>query len=220
METEEMTRTRLPWIETWACVCILLFAGLSETAGQFLPMPGQAAPAGQFPPVAGQPSAFPPPPGQSSAFPAPPGQFGPPSGQASPFPPASGQSVCATFPAIREEAEAGAKLIKAAADRKATPEQVCPLFKSFAAKEARMLKFLETNRALCGVPAQAINQVKSNHSNTLRIRNQVCNPRAAGPPPGPTLSDAIGGPIIADDTSANKPGRGTFDTLTGNVLSR
>ena len=34
----------------------------------------------------------------------------------------------------------------------------------------------------------------------------------------PTLSDALGGPIIADDTSAKLPGRGIFDTLTGNAL--
>ena len=36
----------------------------------------------------------------------------------------------------------------------------------------------------------------------------------------PTLSDALGGPIIADDQSAKQPGRGTFDTLTGNALQR
>ena len=42
----------------------------------------------------------------------------------------------------------------------------------------------------------------------------------AGPAAGPTLSDALGGPVIADDTSAKLPGRGTFDTLTGNALQR
>ena len=35
-----------------------------------------------------------------------------------------------------------------------------------------------------------------------------------------TLSDALGGPIIVDDTSAKLPGRGTFDTLTGNALQK
>jgi hypothetical protein len=34
------------------------------------------------------------------------------------------------------------------------------------------------------------------------------------------LSDALGGPIIADDQSAKLPGRGTFDTLTGNALQK
>jgi hypothetical protein len=82
-----------------------------------------------------------------------------------------------------------------------------------------MLKFLETNRTLCGVPLQAINQVKANHANTIRIRNQICSNAPAGPAAGPSLSDALGGPVIADDPNAAK-GRGTFNTLTGNVLSR
>jgi hypothetical protein len=39
-------------------------------------------------------------------------------------------------------------------------------------------------------------------------------------PSGPTLSDALGGPIIADDQTAKLPNRGTFDTLTGNALQK
>ena len=120
-----------------------------------------------------------------------------------------------SFPALREDAEKGAAQIKAAGDRKASREEVCPLFKSFALKEAKMLKFLETNKTICGVPPQAIAQVKGSHANTIRIRNQVCS--AAPAAAGPSLSDALGGPIIADDTGAK---RGIFDTLTGNALSR
>ena len=95
-----------------------------------------------------------------------------------------------SFPTLREDVEKSASVIKAASERKAAREEVCPLFKIFAGKDAKMIAFLETN------------------------------PRTCGPPPGPTLSDALGGPIIADDESAKKPGRGTFDTLTGNVLAR
>jgi hypothetical protein len=113
-----------------------------------------------------------------------------------------------------------ASVIKAASERKASREEVCPMFKAFAAKEAKLVGFLETNMKLCGVPPQIIKQVKGNHANTVRIRNNVCSTAPTGPAPGPTLSDALGGPIIADDESAKKPGRGTFDTLTGNVLSR
>ena len=94
------------------------------------------------------------------------------------------------------------------------------MFKSFAVKEAKMIKFLETNRTLCGVPAQIIPQLKTNHAKTIQIRNNVCGSGPSAPPPGPTLSDALGGPIIADDTSSKLPGRGTFDTLTGNALQK
>jgi hypothetical protein len=147
------------------------------------------------------------------------GSFAPTQQRAAMPPPGSPQAVCMNFPALREEVEKGAAQIKAAADRKASREEVCPLFKSFAIKEARMVKFLETNRVACGVPREAITQVKGSQANTIRIRNQVCsNAPGAAAAAGPSLSDALGGPIIADDTNANK--RGIFDTLTGNALSR
>jgi hypothetical protein len=124
------------------------------------------------------------------------------------------------FPALRTDVEKSAAVIKAASERKAAREEVCPLFKIFAAKEGKMIAFLETHQRTCGVPPKVIAQVKANHAGTLRIRNSVCSTGPAGPAPGPTLSDALGGPVIADDESAKKPGRGTFDTLTGNVLAR
>ena len=124
------------------------------------------------------------------------------------------------FPALREEVEKGGALIKAASARKASREEVCPIFKSFAAKEGKMLAFLETNQKLCGVPPKIVTQVKANHAKTVQLRNTVCSTGPAAPAAGPTLSDALGGPVIADDTSAKLPGRGTFDTLTGNALQR
>jgi len=124
-----------------------------------------------------------------------------------------------TFPALREDVEKSAAVIKAASARKASREEVCPIFKSYAVKEAKMITFLETNQKLCGVPPNIIPQMKTNHAATIRIRNAVCSTApAAGA--APTLSDALGGPIIADDQSAKLPGRGTFDTLTGNALQK
>ncbi|MBM3530875.1 MAG: hypothetical protein FJX62_22590 [Alphaproteobacteria bacterium] len=188
---------------TLAFAGFLALAGQSAAMAQFLPGPGQGA---SFPPGA---SPFPPPPG--------PGQpQQQPRGGA--FPPPGNQQVCATFPSLRDDAEKGAMAIKAAGDRKASREEVCPLFKNFAVREARVVQFLVKNQATCGVPPQAVKDARANHARTIQIRNQVC---ATGPsgPAGPSLSDALGGPVIADDTSV-KPGRGTFDTLTGNPLSR
>jgi hypothetical protein len=225
---------------------VLLCAGLDPAAAQFPPPPGQTAAGSQsspFPPPPGQQpqqqssSPFPAP-GQASApaggFGSPSGGFGavqqggfgvrpggfsqPPPGMGPPGGgPSEAQKVCLTFPSIREEVEKGAAGIRAAGDRKATREEVCPLFKTFATKEAKLVKFLETNQRLCGVPPNIITQVKQNHAKTIQIRNTVCS--AAPSAAGPTLSDALGGPIIADDTSV-KTGRGTFDTLTGNALQR
>jgi hypothetical protein len=224
-----MKPNRLRRCRMLAAACVLVVAGLSEAAAQFPPVPGQApSQAGQaaFPPPPGQAqrqdSAFPPPPGQSqapapggfSAAPAQPGGFG----GGGPGP-SEAQKVCLTFPALREDVEKGAAVIRAASDRKAPREEVCPLFKSFAAKEGKMVSFLETNQKLCGVPPKIIAQVKTNHVKTVQLRNTVCSTAPTGGG-GPTLSDALGGPVIADDTSAKLPNRGTFDTLTGNALQR
>ena len=119
-----------------------MLAGLSAAPAQFLPGPGQSTPASQFPPVSGPSSPFPPPPGQSRSQ----------GGQAGGFPPPGGQSVCANFPAIRTDVENGAKAIQAAGARKASREEVCPLFKRFVAAEATMIKFLVGNQTACGVP--------------------------------------------------------------------
>jgi hypothetical protein len=212
-----MTPYRSVWHLNLACACCLLLAAASGAVAQFLPGPGQSTPATQFPGA----SPFPPPPGQqpaqSSAFPPPPGQQR--AAQDPAFPPPPGQRhACEAFVPIREAAEKGAAEIRAAGDRKAPRDQVCGMFKRFVVTEAKLVKFLVTHKSQCGIPQQAIAAAQANHSKTIQIRNSVCAAPAA--PPGPTLSDALGGPIIADDTSAKQPGRSTFDTLTGNVLSR
>ncbi len=222
-----------------AVASAVVLAGLSQALAQFPPPPGQSSqPAGAspFPPPPGQNNPFPPPPSQSSPFPPPPGQAsapgsspfpGPPSvrsgapagGRLSPFaPPGSApaaSSPCESFVALRQDAEKNAAAIKAAGDRKATREEVCPLFQRFVASEAKMVKFMETNQQLCGVPPEAVKQVKGNHGRSTQMRNQICS---AGPsaPRGPSLSDAFGGSVVAP-AEAPKPGRGTFDTLTGPI---
>ena len=123
-----------------------------------------------------------------------------------------------TFPSIREEVEKGAAGIRAAGERKATREEVCPLFKAFAVKEAKLVKFLETNQKTLRRAAER------HHPGQAEPRQDHPDPqqrvqRGPAGAAGPTLSDALGGPVIADDTSA-RPGRGTFDTLTGNALQR
>jgi hypothetical protein len=222
-------------------------AAPAEQSNPFPPPPGaapqrqQSNPFPPPPPAAGQQqqsSPFPPPPGGS----APPRQASPfpPAGQASPFPPAgvsampqSGSfspgpprpaapppgaqppEVCLKFAPVREQAEKDGGAIKAASDRKATREEICSLFNRFVASESKMVNFLVTNQKVCGVPPDAIKHVRTQHARSQQIRKQVCS---AGPAAGPSLSDALGSPIVTD--TPPKPGRGTFDTLTGSPLVR
>jgi hypothetical protein len=91
------------------------------------------------------------------------------------------------------------------------------LFNRFVAVEAKMVNFLVSNQTACQIPAQAINQAKANHAKTLGIRKNVCAKGAAAPAPaGPTLSEAISGPVLPEDSTIKK-GPGIFDTLTGTL---
>lgn len=145
-------------------------------------------------------------------------------GAAAQFPPSQpGQPPCFNeFMPLRNEAEKRGNAIQRAAKRKAPPPEVCGLFKSFAAAEAKFIKYAETNATWCGIPPEALKQMKANHSQTLKVRGQVCAAAAAPPPKprGPTLSDALGTTTVPDATTT-RTGRGTLDTLTGgNPLAR
>jgi hypothetical protein len=209
-----------------AIACVLIGAGLSQAQSpawaQFPPPPGQAAQPGNdpFPPAPGGPARSGAPQGGASSFPDPSGGgFGAPRSGGGPGgggAPTGDQAVCAKFPEIRAETEKAAGVIRAAGEKKLPREEVCPLFQKFAASEGKMLKFLSDNQRNCGVPAEAIKTVKVNHARTLQMRTAVCS---AAPRMGPSLSDALSSPILPD-ADDKKPGRGTFDTLTGSPLAR
>jgi hypothetical protein len=151
-----------------------------------------------------------------------PGMMGP--GLPPPGAPQPGAPPCMNeFVPLRTEAEKRAGAIKAGIDKKVPREEVCNLFKRFSEAEARVVKFLKDKQTSCGVPADAVKQVSANHAKTVKTRDQIC---AVGPtagparPTGPGLSEALGtarGPGGPQDSA---PSGGTFDTLTGNVLSR
>jgi hypothetical protein len=127
-------------------------------------------------------------------------------------------SPCAGFITLRNTAQQRAHEIMAAEKRHVPPKDLCTAVSRFYIAEGAALKFLEANKAWCGIPDEAIAGARATHEKTLQFRNRVCNPAAQMRLP--TLSDAIGTPTL--DTSKNtKTGSGgTFDTLTGNPLAR
>jgi len=124
------------------------------------------------------------------------------------------------FVALRDEAQKRAAAIKAGIDKKIPREEACKLFQAFGAAEAKMIKFAEANAMSCGIPPQAIAQMKQGQVNSTKIRTQVCAV-GAGPakPAAPSLSDALG-TSNAPIPEINKGTGGTFNTLTGNALAR
>ncbi|SDO80126.1 hypothetical protein [Afipia sp. GAS231] len=128
------------------------------------------------------------------------------------------------FVPLREEAEKRGKLIKAASERHAPPDEACKLIRNFGASEIKMIKYIETNAAKCGIPQQIGDQLKSGHVNTEKMQNQVCNvaQQAANQQRSatPSLSDVLGTSTALPEAQTAKKGGSTFDTLNGNVLTR
>jgi hypothetical protein len=121
------------------------------------------------------------------------------------------------FTKLRDDAEKHAAAVMAGQKNKVPLPEACKLLTAFAASQDKFLAFAKKNEVWCGIPSQLIQQISVGHDNVLKARTKVCQ-MAAQPqrPAGPSLSDALGGPI--PDSSNIKRGGGTFDTLTGTPL--
>jgi hypothetical protein len=151
-----------------------------------------------------------------------PGMPGSPGTPGSPFgaPRQGPPPACQELLSLREETGKHGQALQAAGKKKAPPEQLCKLFKTFIAAESKMLKGLEEHRATCGVPAEVIKQVQAGHNKATQMSKRVCDSAAQGPrPTGPSLSEALGAAPMVPDSSATKRGQ-TFDTLSGSPLVR
>ena len=208
---------------------VTVCAGQALAQGAFpAPLPGPIKNDPAFPPVNGAAPAAsvgaPP----SSSFPvqgaapitgaafergpAPPSQAGGPS-----------EECMRGFVPLREEAEKRGKLIKAASDRHAPPDEACKLIGNFGQAEIKMIKYVESHAAKCGIPPQISDQLKNGHKNTEKMQKQVCTVAQQGQqkgPAGPSLSDVLGSSAALPEAQPTKKGGSTFDTLNGNVLTR
>jgi hypothetical protein len=127
------------------------------------------------------------------------------------------------FMPLREEAEKRGKMIKAASDRHAPPQEACKLIGNFGQAELKMIKYVETYSAKCGIPPQVADQLKNGHKNTEKMQKQVCDVAQQAQtrgPAGPSLSEVLGSSAALPEATPSKKGGSTFDTLNGNVLTR
>jgi hypothetical protein len=130
-------------------------------------------PAGQ----AGQSSPFPPADHMAPASPFPSTGVPPIAGAgggSGPSGGAVGQSCVEEYKSLREEAEKRSKLIKAAGERHAAADEVCKLIASYGQAEIKLVEYVETNSARCGIPPQIADQLKSAHKNTEGLQKRVC----------------------------------------------
>jgi hypothetical protein len=127
------------------------------------------------------------------------------------------------FVPLREEAEKRGNAIKAASSRRAPPDEACKLIGNFAQAEIKMIKYVETNSARCGIPSSVADQLKNGHKNTSKMQAQVCNvaqQQQQRGPAGPSLSEVLGSSSALPEAPVARKGGSTFDTLNGNVLAR
>lgn len=168
---------------------------------------GSAPPAGAF---GSAPASFPG--AGASPLAAPPTQAGPP------------DQCMKDFMPLRQEAEKRGQLLKTASERHAGPDEACKLIGSFIQAEVKMIKYIETHSARCGIPPQISEQLKKGHQGSEALKAKVCGAAAQlknQPAAGPSLSEVLGSATaLPEATAAKKSGGTTFDTLSGNALTR
>lgn len=124
------------------------------------------------------------------------------------------------FVTLRTAAEARAKAIQSASQRKQKPtaQQACSLFNAFSSAEEKLVKYAVENQTWCGIPPQIVESMKKAHARTAETRTRICRAAAAERvrPRGPTLSDTLDGAV--PNAGNIRTGRGTYDTLTGSPL--
>jgi hypothetical protein len=224
---------------------VTFHAGQALAQGAFpAPLPGKIGTVNDpaFPPVNGAPAAptlgsSPPAPGAFGNAPAPgafgnaPAQASFPGAASSPFaaPPTQGggaDDCMKNFLPLRQEAEKRGHLLKVAGERKATADEACKLITSFIQAELKMMKYVEVNAARCGIPPQISQQLKKGHEGSEGMKSRICGAaaqmkNAPQGPSGPSLSEVLGSAAqLPEAAVAKKSGGTTFDTLSGNALTR
>ena len=115
-------------------------------------------------------------------------------------------------------------MIKAASERHAPPDEACKLITNFGQAEIKMIKYVESHAAKCGIPPQISDQLKQGHKNTESMKTKVCavaQQMQQRGPTGPSLSEVLGSSAaIPEATPVKHSGGSVFDTLAGNVLER
>jgi hypothetical protein len=93
------------------------------------------------------------------------------------------------FASLRQEAEKRGGLIRAASERHAPPAEACQLIGNFGQAEIKMLNYVESHAATCGIPPQVSDQMRTGHRNTETMLKKVCaaaQQAQRGGPSGPT----------------------------------
>jgi len=94
---------------------------------------------------------------------------------------------------------------------------------NFGKAELSMISYVEKNSAKCGIPPQVAEQLRAGHKGTENMEKKVCafaeQAKTRGPA-GPSLSEVLGSAAALPEATVAKKNGNTFDTLSGNALTR
>jgi hypothetical protein len=125
----------------------------------------------------------------------------------------------AEFTKLREDVEKKGIAAKAAGQKHVAREEMCKLISSYAAAEAKWVKFAETGVSSCGIPPQIATQLKQVHSNTEQTREKICTAGpGGGPAAAPSLHEALGMDRTVTQDSTKTAGSGVMETMTGSAV--
>ncbi len=133
------------------------------------------------------------------------------------------QDCMEKFAPLRQDAEKRAKMIQAASERKAPPQEACGLIKAYVQAESKLVNYVTTKQTACGIPPEIPKQLKANQGKSQQMMKVVCQaaaqPQGGGPAAAPSLSEVLGA-TSAPEIRSVRSGGSTFDTINGNVLAR
>jgi hypothetical protein len=121
------------------------------------------------------------------------------------------------FSKLRTEVEKRGVAAKGASERHAPREEFCKVITALAVAAEKWAKYTESKAKGCGIPGDAITQIKAQSEHLGKIKTQICN---AGPSPAagpPSLSEALGtdrAPLDDGNKATAKRG-GVLDSMTG-----
>src|SRR3954464_11286841 len=81
--------------------------------------------------------------------------------------------ACQQLLTLRDETQKHGQALQAASQKKASPEELCKLFKVFLGAETKMLKGLEDQSTACGVPPKVLRRVRSGQTRPSRTANNI-----------------------------------------------
>jgi len=116
---------------------------------------------------------------------------------------------------LHAEAEKRGAEAKAGQEKRVPREELCKLVTNLVAAEGKFTNTAEKEARNCGIPPEAIKQMKAGHEHLVQVRTALCTAApSAGPP---SLAEALGtDKLPLDETEKTNVKRGgVLDSMTG-----